>query len=219
METGGWYYTGAPRLAALGGHNEVTTPGTQTPSGLGTPHHVSQAGGSHRRSKRSKSNTPTGHFAAMERAAFEFTNPITAAKRRKRSAAAVAAGLGENTSDAEKSLRDEKNNTDSLTDELRPSRLGVKFDATAGDFGIVHDEASNDPSEKSAQLGKEPAQTQQLEDTEKTIPLGFTLSKRASESATSKRNVAFFQLAMTKARRAVGLDPVDDIVEFVLMNR
>ena len=211
-ETNGWYYTGAPRLAAGGvGDDTNSTPqpgvNTATPDAGGSL-------GSHRRSKRSKSSTPTGHFAAMERAAFEFTNPNTSAKRRKKNAAAV-----------EESLRGTENeiNDNEKDASPAPSRLGPKFDETDLENGAERTGFEVKKETPLTETQTTPTTTVHQQPQLPQVPLGFislAVSQRRvnSENSTSKRNVAFFLDAFKISKRAVGLDPVDDVVEFILMN-
>ena len=218
-ETGGWYYAGAPRLAGAAHGDDagssraaVARESAATPiRGDEPPASAAGPSASARRSKRSRSSTPTGHFAAMERAAFEFSNPNSKAKRRRVSAAAATAeGLG-----APKVLF-----------PAAPSRLGPGSGETAvSPAGVPASPLSeaNDATETNDATEANDANAIANDDATHP-PSGFVFLNGASarllsEGVTSRRNVAFFRRAMDAARRAVGLDPVDDVVEFILMNR
>ncbi len=209
-ETGGWYYAGAPRLAGAA-HGDEDAPRTSATPGVGGPdaRTLSRGSGpsaSARRSKRSRSSTPTGHFAAMERAAFEFSDPNSKAKKRRKSAAAAAEGLG-----APKVLF-----------PASSSRLGPGAESRAA--GFLPGSASAPSLRRETEEAALNDIVSKHETTSQNPPLGFvslSASSRAaqSEGVTSRCNVAFFRRAMDAARRAVGLDPVEDVVEFILMNR
>ena len=191
-KTGGWYYVARPRLGDGDGDAGAAGVRVGTPDGtsdgeVGTPGDAKER----RRSKRSRSSTPVGHFAAMERAAFECINP--SAKRRKSSAAFV---------------RDSEVDRSGDFSPAAPSRLGPRF----AEAPTSADEEKNIKIESSANEN-EPGPPKGFR------PLRASAARAATERATSQRNVAHFQTALASARRAVGSSAVEETCEFVLMNR
>ena len=190
-KTGGWYYVARPRLGDGDGDAaagvRVGTPDGTSDGEVGTPGDAKER----RRSKRSRSSTPVGHFAAMERAAFECINP--SAKRRKSSASFV---------------RDSEVDRSGDFSPAAPSRLGPRF----AEAPTSADEEKKIKIEWSANVN-EPGPPKGFR------PLRASAARAATERATSQRNVAHFQTALASARRAVGSSAVEETCEFVLMNR
>ena len=185
-----WFYKEAPSLSSGGGG------GGGTPAGGATGERGGGGDGTPRRSKRSSSGTPVGHFAAIERAVQEY---LSGRKRNRGGAASTST---------------------STSTGKRPSRLGPR--AVVDDIASAPAPTrlfSDDGANATNGATKTETSSDDFFSTATAPPLGFKRAKAsAAEREISSRNVAFFQDRIAVASHNAGSAIAHDIIEFVLMN-